>query len=157
MIPEQAVQAAAEIILQGDTSLCECRHSPFDKHDVNPPCSTRKWATVKARRSLEAAAPFLLATQHVTETQLRESNTARQERIWALEAALKAARTGKLRNPWELWQMYARENKERLRLLERNRRLTAKIVRRSHVIGELRDANRRMLAQLIGSGQRVPE
>ena len=59
MIPKETVDAMAEIILQGDMDVCICRRSPFDKHDINPPCPKRQWALGKARRVLEAAAPFL--------------------------------------------------------------------------------------------------
>lgn len=112
-----------------------------------------------ARAVLEAAEPLMMATQHATEKQLRESNTARQERIWALEATLASMRKigPGLPSPWQLWEMYARENKERCRLLERNRKLTAKLLHRARVIGGLRDANRRMLIQAVGAGNKVPD
>lgn len=55
MIPKETVHAVAEIILQGDMGMCECRRSPFDKHDVNPPCSTRILARETARAVLAAA------------------------------------------------------------------------------------------------------
>jgi hypothetical protein len=61
VIPEAAVEAAADLIVQGDMGDCECRRSPYDKHDVNPPCSTRRRATRIARAALEAAAPHMLA------------------------------------------------------------------------------------------------
>ena len=61
MIPEAAVEAAAVIIVQGDRGACECRRSIFDKHDVNPPCSTRRQAIRTARAALEAALPILLS------------------------------------------------------------------------------------------------
>ena len=61
MIPAEAVEAAADIIVQGDRGACECRRSMFDKHDVNPPCSTRRNALRVARAALEAAAPYIRA------------------------------------------------------------------------------------------------
>ena len=60
MIPDAAVEAAADLIVQGDMGDCECRRSPYDKHDVNPPCSTRRRAARVARAALEAAAPHLI-------------------------------------------------------------------------------------------------
>jgi len=59
-IPEVAVEAAVEAMLQDDKSCCECRHSTLDKHDVNPPCSTRRRAAQLAHAALEAAAPHML-------------------------------------------------------------------------------------------------
>ena len=61
MIPDEAVEATADIIVQGDRGACECRRSIFDKHDANPPCSTRRQAIRTARLALEAAAPFIAA------------------------------------------------------------------------------------------------
>lgn len=61
MISDAAVEAAADMIVQGDRGACECRRSIFDKHDVNPPCSTRRQAIRTARAALEAAAPHLHA------------------------------------------------------------------------------------------------
>jgi len=60
-ITDEAVEAAAAIIVQGDRGACECRRSIFDKHDVNPPCSTRSQAIRSARAALEAAAPHIMA------------------------------------------------------------------------------------------------
>jgi hypothetical protein len=57
---DKAIQAVVEVLIAGP-EWCECRHSPFDKHDVNPPCSTRRRATEQARAALEAAAPHLKA------------------------------------------------------------------------------------------------
>jgi len=54
-LDDATVERAADILLQGDMGMCECRRSPFDKHDVNPPCSTRKDAIAKMRRVLAAA------------------------------------------------------------------------------------------------------
>ena len=62
MIPDAAVEAAAGLIVQGDMGDCECRRSPYDKHDVNPPCSTRRRAIRVARAALEAAAPHMEPT-----------------------------------------------------------------------------------------------
>lgn len=61
MIPEAAVEAAAETVLQLEWAPCQCRRSPFDKHSVNPPCPTRREANVRMRAALEAAAPHLFA------------------------------------------------------------------------------------------------
>lgn len=41
-VPAEVVDNIVEALLGRDPSICECRRSPFDKHDVNPPCSTRK-------------------------------------------------------------------------------------------------------------------
>jgi hypothetical protein len=61
MITDEMIKQAAEILLHGDLSYCECRRSPFDKHDVYPPCSSRRQALDKAERILEAAAPVIRA------------------------------------------------------------------------------------------------
>ena len=55
LLDDATVERAADILLQGDLSVCECRRSPLDKHDVNPPCSTRKAAIEKMRRVLSVA------------------------------------------------------------------------------------------------------
>lgn len=57
MISHEAVEAAVEAFLKDDKSYCECRHSTLDKHDVNPPCSTRKRVAEQMASVLEAAAP----------------------------------------------------------------------------------------------------
>jgi hypothetical protein len=49
------VLAASEVLLADDSGPCECRRSPFDKHNVNPPCSTRRHAEMLAEAMLEAA------------------------------------------------------------------------------------------------------
>lgn len=67
MISEEAVNAAADVITQGDVSACECRRSIFDKHDVNPPCSTRRRAEMTALRALQAA------TQAIKDCEDRDS------------------------------------------------------------------------------------
>jgi hypothetical protein len=56
-----AVEAAAEEFLRVDREPCECRRSPFDKHTINPPCSTRREVTARIRTALGAAAPHLFA------------------------------------------------------------------------------------------------
>ncbi|HEX9088161.1 MAG TPA: hypothetical protein VF867_11600 [Arthrobacter sp.] len=55
------LDAAVEEFLRPDRSACECRRSPFDKHTVNPPCSTRRDVTTRMRAALEAAVPRLFA------------------------------------------------------------------------------------------------
>jgi len=60
-ISNEAVEKAADLIVQGNTDYCECRRSPFDKHTVNPPCSTRRDAMRVARVVLEAAAGIIRA------------------------------------------------------------------------------------------------
>lgn len=60
-LPAAAVEAAAEEFLRLDREPCECRRSPFDKHTVNPPCSTRRQVTTQMRAAMEAATPHLLA------------------------------------------------------------------------------------------------
>lgn len=59
MIPDEAVEAAVEAFLKDDASYCECRHSTLDKHDVNPPCSTRKRVTAQMASALKAALPLI--------------------------------------------------------------------------------------------------
>lgn len=56
-----AVEAAAEEFLRLDREACECRRSPFDKHTVSPPCSTRREVRSRMQAALEAAAPHLFA------------------------------------------------------------------------------------------------
>lgn len=55
------LDAATEEFLRADREPCECRRSPFDKHTVSPPCSTRRDVTTRMRTALEAAAPHLFA------------------------------------------------------------------------------------------------
>lgn len=54
VIDDATVERVSEILLQ-NFDWCECRRSPFDKHDVNPPCSTRVRARDSARAMLLAA------------------------------------------------------------------------------------------------------
>jgi hypothetical protein len=61
MTTTSAVDAATEEFLRADRDACECRRSPFDKHDVNPPCSTRRDVRTRMQAALEAAAPHLFA------------------------------------------------------------------------------------------------
>lgn len=53
-LDDATVERAAEVLISGP-EWCECRRSPFDKHDVNPPCPTRRQATELARAVLAAA------------------------------------------------------------------------------------------------------
>lgn len=61
MISKVVVEEAVDAILKGDKSYCECRRSPFDGHDVNPPCGTRIKVTEQVTLTLEIAA------QHTSE------------------------------------------------------------------------------------------
>lgn len=58
------VIAASEVLLADDSGPCECRRSPFDKHNVNPPCSTRRHAE-KLAEAMFAAARTDVPTQMV--------------------------------------------------------------------------------------------
>lgn len=53
MFSKEIVEEAVAAILQEDRSYCECRRSPFDGHDVNPPCPTRVKVTAQVRLTLE--------------------------------------------------------------------------------------------------------
>ena len=44
MFSEEAVEQAVENLLAGDYSYCPCRSHSGEKHDVNPPCETRREA-----------------------------------------------------------------------------------------------------------------
>jgi hypothetical protein len=89
--------------------------------------------------------------------QLRESNTARQRRIWDLEDQVRTLRrVSPLKDPMQIWGMFRREHQERMRLLLRNRVLTGKLLRRARTIGQLRQANRDLLAQITGGSNTLP-
>lgn len=47
-------EEAVEFMISGP-EWCPCRHSPYDKHDVNPPCETR----VKATKQLKGIIAIL--------------------------------------------------------------------------------------------------
>lgn len=53
MFTEENIQRAAEKLLADDLGYCECRRNPFDKHDVNPPCSSRRKAVQDVRAVVE--------------------------------------------------------------------------------------------------------
>jgi hypothetical protein len=53
MFSKEIVEEAVAAILKEDRSYCECRRSPFDGHDVNPPCPTRVRVTEQVRLTLE--------------------------------------------------------------------------------------------------------
>jgi len=53
MFSDEAIDRAVEVLI-ADSGWCQCRHNPGEKHDVNPPCSTRKNAEVKAREVIAA-------------------------------------------------------------------------------------------------------
>jgi hypothetical protein len=59
MIPKDVVEDAVAAILKDDRSYCECRRSPFDGHDVNPPCATRIKVTEHVTLTLEIATAHL--------------------------------------------------------------------------------------------------
>ena len=54
MFSEEAIERATEVLLEGYQGWCHCRRSPFDKHDVNPPCATRVDATARVRAVVAA-------------------------------------------------------------------------------------------------------
>jgi hypothetical protein len=49
-----AVERAVEVLLERWPEWCECRRSPFDKHNVNPPCNTRVKANAQVRAVVDA-------------------------------------------------------------------------------------------------------
>jgi hypothetical protein len=51
---EEAIERAVEVLLERWPGWCECRRSPFDKHNVNPPCNTRVKANAQARAVVAA-------------------------------------------------------------------------------------------------------
>lgn len=54
VLDDATVERASEMLLDG-YEWCQCRRSPFDKHDIYPPCSTRVLARQTARAVLAAA------------------------------------------------------------------------------------------------------
>lgn len=60
VIADEIVEAAVDRLLYKDTSYCDCRRSPFDRHDYNPPCETVREARIKMRQVLEEVAPMIL-------------------------------------------------------------------------------------------------
>jgi hypothetical protein len=101
--------------------------------------------------------PQPAAVQAATIDQLRQVNRARQERIWELEDQVRTLRrVSPLKDPMQIWDMFRREHAERMRLLRANRALTRKILHRARTIGQLRQANRELLAQITGSSNRLP-
>lgn len=64
IISNELVEEAVSIMLDKDRSYCECRRSPFDGHDYNPPCETVKETRVKMRLVLEQLAPMILKHDH---------------------------------------------------------------------------------------------
>lgn len=59
IVPREAIEKAVEAILKEDRDWCECRRSPFDKHDVNPPCKTRKQVTRQVEMTLDIIEPYI--------------------------------------------------------------------------------------------------
>jgi hypothetical protein len=59
MTSKEIVEEAVAAILKDDRSYCDCRRSPFDGHDVNPPCETRIRVTEQVRLTLEIAEPYM--------------------------------------------------------------------------------------------------
>lgn len=60
-VPSEVVDTIVETLLGLDSAVCECRRSPFDKHDVNPPCSTRRDMEYHVLLTLNLAAPHFHA------------------------------------------------------------------------------------------------
>ena len=54
---EDIVAEVVAAILKGDRSYCDCRRSPFDGHDYNPPCETVKKVREQVRLTLDLAFP----------------------------------------------------------------------------------------------------
>jgi hypothetical protein len=54
---KEVVEDIVAALLKDDRSYCECRRSPFDGHDVNPPCETRIRVTKQVELTLEMAFP----------------------------------------------------------------------------------------------------
>jgi hypothetical protein len=92
-----------------------------------------------------------------TIAQLRSVNAERQQRIWKLEDQVRTLRrVSPLKDPMQIWGMFHREHRERMRLLLRNRVLAGKLLRRARTIGQLRQANRDLLAQITGGSNTLP-
>lgn len=75
MFSKETVEEAVAAILKMDRSYCECRRSPFDSHDVHPPCSTRTKVTEQ-----------VVLTLGIAETNLRKaaSSTLSSKPQWAI-------------------------------------------------------------------------
>lgn len=60
MVSEAVIRETVEQLLKDDSSYCDCRRSPFDKHTVNPPCQTRNEMTKTVRKVVELTTPHIL-------------------------------------------------------------------------------------------------